>query len=273
MNTYFLSDAHLGSWAEQHKRTQERRLVRFLDEIKDKASAIYLLGDMFDFWAENKYVAPKGYTRFLGKISELTDAGVEVHYFIGNHDIWMYGYLEKECGVILHKKEETIDINGKLFFLGHGDGVGKRDLGFSIIRWIFHNAFCQKLFSWLHPDFQVWLGQTWAKHSRMKRVDGKEDPFQGDDNEPLVQFSIEYSKSHPNIDYYVFGHRHIALDYTLPKSPLPHTPSLTGRGGVGLQGGSPRLILLGDWIWQFTYAEFDGEHMVLHEYVEGESEV
>ncbi len=259
--TYFLSDAHLGSWAEQHKRTQERRLVRFLDEIKGKASAIYLLGDMFDFWAENKYVAPKGYTRFLGKISELTDAGVEVHYFIGNHDIWMYGYLEKECGVILHRKEETLDINGRLFFLGHGDGVGKKDVGFSIIRWIFHNRCCQRLFSLLHPDFQVWLGQTWAKHSRMKRVDGKEAPFQGDDKEPLVQFAMEYSKTHPDIDYYVFGHRHIALDYTL--SPLP----VEGQGEVS------RLILLGDWIWQFTYAEFDGEHMVLHEYVEGESKM
>ena len=216
---------------------------------------------MFDFWAENKYVAPKGYTRFLGKLSELTDAGVEVHYFIGNHDIWMYGYLEKECGVILHRKEETIDINGKLFFLGHGDGVGKKDVGFSIIRWIFHNRCCQRLFSWLHPDFQVWLGQTWAKHSRMKRVDGKEAPFQGDDKEPLVQFAMEYSKTHPDIDYYVFGHRHIALDYTL--SPLP----VEGQGEVS------RLILLGDWIWQFTYAEFDGEHMVLHEYVEGESKM
>ena len=109
-SVYFLSDAHLGSWAEQHQRTQERRLVRFLDNIKDKASAIYLLGDMFDFWVENKYVVPRGYTRFLGKISEMTDAGVEVHYFTGNHDIWAFNYLEQECGVILHHEPLTTEI-------------------------------------------------------------------------------------------------------------------------------------------------------------------
>lgn len=263
---FFLSDAHLGSWAEQHQRTQERRLVRFLDNIKDKASAIYLLGDMFDFWVENKYVVPRGYTRFLGKISEITDAGVEVHYFIGNHDIWMYGYLEKECGVIVHKKEETIDINGKLFFIGHGDGVGKKSTGFAIIRWIFHNRICQRLFALLHPDLQLWLGQSWAKHSRMKRTDGKEDPFLGGDGkEPQLDFAIEYSKTHPNIDYYVFGHRHVAIDYSISKHKI------TDRQEHDTI--SPRLILLGDWIWQFTYAEFDGEHMVLHEYVEGESKL
>ena len=121
---YFLSDAHLGSLAIPHGRMQERRLVRFLDSIKEKAAAIYLLGDMFDFWYEYKYVVPKGYTRFLGKLSELTDMGVEVHYFTGNHDIWAYEYLEKECGVILHKKPETTEIYGKIFFLAHGDGLG-----------------------------------------------------------------------------------------------------------------------------------------------------
>ena len=109
-NVYFLSDAHLGSLAVPHQRMQERRLVRFLDSIKEKAAAIYLLGDMFDFWYEYRYVVPKGFTRFLGKLSELTDMGVEVHYFTGNHDIWAYEYLEKECGVILHKKPETTEM-------------------------------------------------------------------------------------------------------------------------------------------------------------------
>ena len=123
-NVYFLSDAHLGSLAVPHQRMQERRLVRFLDSIKEKAAAIYLLGDMFDFWYEYRYVVPKGFTRFLGKLSELTDMGVEVHYFTGNHDIWAYEYLEKECGVILHKKPETTEIYGKEFFLAHGDGMG-----------------------------------------------------------------------------------------------------------------------------------------------------
>ena len=127
---YFLSDAHLGSWAIPHRRMQERRLVRFLDSIKDSASAVYLLGDMFDFWNEYKYVVPKGYTRFLGKLSELTDMGVEVHYFTGNHDLWTYGYLEQECGVILHRQPLTVELFDKVFFLAHGDGLGDPDKQF-----------------------------------------------------------------------------------------------------------------------------------------------
>jgi len=126
-NVYFLSDAHLGSLAIPHGRTQERRLVRFLDSIKEKASAVYLLGDMFDFWNEYRYVVPKGYSRFLGKLSELTDNGVEVHFFAGNHDLWTYGYLEEECGVIVHKAPVTTEIYGKVFFLAHGDGLGDPD--------------------------------------------------------------------------------------------------------------------------------------------------
>ena len=121
---YFLSDAHLGSLAVPHRRMQERRLVRFLDSIKDKASAVYLLGDMFDFWYEYKYVVPKGFTRFLGKLSELTDMGVEVHFFTGNHDIWAYHYLEQECGVTMHYQPLTTEIYGKVFHLAHGDGLG-----------------------------------------------------------------------------------------------------------------------------------------------------
>ena len=178
-NVYILSDAHLGSLAIDHSRMHERRLVRFLDDIKHKASAIYLLGDMFDFWYEYKYVVPKGYTRFLGKLSELTDMGVEVHYFTGNHDIWMYGYLEEECGVILHKKPETVDIYGKVFYLAHGDGLGDPDSRFKFIRKVFHNRFCQHLFSSLHPRWGMWFGLEWARRSRMKRADGKEPPYMG----------------------------------------------------------------------------------------------
>ena len=140
---YFISDAHLGSWAIDHRRMQERRLVRFLDDIKEKAQAIYMLGDMFDYWYEYKYVVPKGYTRFLGKISELTDRGIEVHYFIGNHDIWTFGYLERECGVILHREPMTVEIMGKEFFLAHGDGMGDPDPVFRFMRGIFRSRFCR----------------------------------------------------------------------------------------------------------------------------------
>ena len=210
-NVYFLSDAHLGSWAIPHGRMQERRLVRFLDSIKHKAAAIYLLGDMFDFWNEYRYVVPKGYTRFLGKLSELTDMGVEVHFFTGNHDLWTYGYLEEECGLIVHHKPQTVEIYDKVFFLAHGDGLGDPDKKFKFLKAMFHNRTCQRLLN--------------AK---------------------------QYMQSHKDIDYFMFGHRHIELDLMLSKKT--------------------RLMILGDWIWQFTYAVFDGEHMFMEEYVEGESQ-
>ena len=249
---YFLSDAHLGSLAAEHPRTQERRLVRFLDEIKAKASAVYLLGDMFDFWHEYKYVVPKGYTRFLGKLSELTDAGIEVHYFTGNHDIWEYGYLEKECGVIVHHKPETLEINGKTFYLAHGDGLGDPDKKFKFIKKIFTSKTCQWLFRNVLPTtWGMKFGLNWAKSSRLKRKDGKEPPYMGEDKEHLVLFAKDYLKSHPDVDYFLFGHRHIELDLMLTRSC--------------------RLMILGDWIWQFTYAVFDGEMMCMENYIEGES--
>ena len=250
-NVYFLSDAHLGSLAIPHGRTQERRLVRFLDSIKEKASAVYLLGDMFDFWNEYRYVVPKGYSRFLGKLSELTDNGVEVHFFAGNHDLWTYGYLEEECGVIVHKAPVTTEIYGKVFFLAHGDGLGDPDNKFKILRKLFHNRTCQRLLNFVHPRWGMALGLNWAKHSRLKRADGKEVPFMGEDKEFLVRFARDYKRSHPNIDYFLFGLRHIELDLPIDKST--------------------RMLILGDWIWQFTYAVFDGEHLFLGEYVEGES--
>ena len=251
-NVYFLSDAHLGSLAIPHKRTQERRLVRFLDSIKHKAAAVYLLGDMFDFWDEYRYVVPKGYTRFLGKISELTDMGVEVHFFTGNHDLWTYGYLEEECGMIVHRKPITTEIYGKLFFLAHGDGLGDPDKKFKLLRSMFHSRTLQVLFSALHPRWSMELGLNWAKHSRMKRIDGKEPPYMGENREHLVLFTKEYIKSHPNIDYFIYGHRHIELDLMLSRKS--------------------RMMIIGDWIWQFTYVVYDGEHIFLEEYVEGESQ-
>ena len=171
---YFLSDAHLGSLAIQSRRMQERRLVRFLDSIKHKAGAVYLLGDMFDFWHEYKTVVPKGFTRFLGKISELTDLGVEVHYFTGNHDLWMKDYLVEECGVVLHKTACTVDLYGKIFYLAHGDGIGDDSRGFRFLRALFHNPIAQALFAAIHPRWGMSFGLNWAKHSRLKREDGKE---------------------------------------------------------------------------------------------------
>lgn len=250
-NIYFLSDAHLGSLAIEHARTQERRLVRFLDSIKNKAAAIYLLGDMFDFWYEYKYVVPKGFTRFLGKLSELTDMGVEVHFFTGNHDIWAFEYLEKECGVVIHRQPLTTEIYGKVFYLAHGDGLGDPNKNFKLLRYIFHNRTCQVLFSSLHPRWGMWFGLQWAKHSRLKRKDGMEPPYQGEEKEYLVLYTKEYMKSHNDIDYFIYGHRHIELDLMLSRKT--------------------HMMIIGDWITQFTYVVYDGEHIFLEEYVEGES--
>ena len=248
---YFLSDAHLGSLAVPHARMHERRLVRFLDEIKTQAEAVYMLGDMFDFWFEYRTVVPKGYTRFLGKISELTDMGVEVHYFTGNHDIWAFDYLEKECGVTVHRTPMTLHLHDKTFYLAHGDGLGDPDKKFQFIRKVFHSPTCQWLFRWMHPDLGMRFGLNWARNSRLKRPDGKEPPYMGEDKEHLVLYAKDYIKTHTDIDYLIFGHRHIELDLMLSHST--------------------RMMILGDWINEFTYAVFDGDNLWIENYEEGAS--
>ena len=270
---YFISDAHLGSLALKHSRTRERRLVNFLDQIKDKAEAIYLLGDMFDFWFEYKEVVPRGHTRFLGKLSDLTDSGVEVHYFCGNHDLWMRDYLNQECGVIIHRHAETLDLNSKIFYLAHGDGLDYRDRNWKtrLLFWGFHSKVLRRLASMLPPDSFIHFGRNWAKHSRLKRIkddvpqfqgdvrnlvgyesfDFEEEPYQGEDKEGLVLYAKDYLKTHPTINYFIFGHRHIDLDLMLTRDC--------------------RMVILGEWMSLFTYAVWDGEHLFVDNFVEGET--
>ena len=254
-NYYFISDAHLGCRALQHHRTQERRLVRFLDSIKDKAEAVYMLGDMFDFWFEYSDVVPKGFTRFLGKVSELTDLGVEVHFFQGNHDQWCGDYLEKECGVILHKEACTIELCGKEFFMAHGHGLDYRDHNWKtrFLFSCFESRTIRRLARMIHPHWFVNFGLNWAKSSRKKHLENGELPFRGDDKEGLVLFAKDYLKTHPTINYFLFGHRHVELDEYLNRTC--------------------RLLILGEWYSLFTYAVFDGESMYLERYVEGETQL
>lgn len=248
---YFLSDAHLGCRALTSGRTRERRLVNFLDSIKTKATAVYLLGDMFDYWFEFREVVPKGHVRFLGKLAELTDRGVEVHFFIGNHDIWCKNYLTKECGVIMHYEPCSIEMGGKVFYLAHGDGLGDDDRRFSFLRKMFHSPFLQKAFACLHPDHTVKLGLKWAALSRRKHEREGAPVFHGEDKEPLVKYSKAYLADHPDVNYFIYGHRHVELDLSLTEEC--------------------RMLILGDWVEKFTFAVFDGERVVMQRYLEGET--
>lgn len=249
---YFLSDAHLGSWALEHRRTQERRLVSFLDQISNDAAAIYMLGDMFDFWYEHKYTVPKGYTRFLGKISELTDRGVEVHLFTGNHDQWCLDYFEKECGMVVHREPFLTEIMGKEFFLAHGDEFSN-DRKYTVLRCMFRSNVLRTLFSTLHPRWSLWLGHSWAKHSMIQHKVKGDTPFLGRDKECCVQFAEQYLKKHSTVDCFIFGHRHCDEDMML--------------------NDKSRCIMLGDWISSFAYVVYDGKTISHERYVEGDEKL
>lgn len=239
MKTYFVSDAHLGSWALQDKLANEKKLVRWMDSIKPDCEALYMMGDMIDFWFEYKHVIPKGYARFFGKIAEFTDAGIPVHWFAGNHDIWLFDYVQQELGVVVHFQDTEVVIQGMTFYLAHGDGLGDPSRQFRVLRSIFHNRFNQKIFKGLHPDLGLSFGLKWAKHSRMKRAHNPET-YLGEENEYLIQFSKKHQteKAADAPDFYIFGHRHILLDLML--------------------SSKSRIIILGDWFRLFTYASFDG---------------
>jgi len=254
-NYYFIADAHLGSRAFKHHRTQERRLVNFLDAIKEKAEAVYMLGDMFDFWFEYTDVVPKGFTRFLGKISELTDRGVEVHFFEGNHDMWCGDYLEKECGVILHRQALTTEICGKLFYMAHGHELDYRDHVWKtqFMYQCFHSHTLHRLARMIHPHFFLNFGLNWARQSRVRHLAVGEPPYLGPNKEGLVCYARDYLQSHSYINYFLFGHRHIDLDMFLDEER------------------NSRLVILGQWYSLFTYAVFDGEHLFVDHYVEGET--
>ena len=241
---YFASDAHLGSDVFENPFSVEKRFVKWLESIKSDAKVLYLLGDVFDFWFEYKYVVPRGFTRFLGKIAEMSDMGIEVHFFIGNHDIWISDYLEKETGVIIHKKPYIVEIDGKKFFLAHGDGLGDNSKSFKLIRYIFHNKLCQVLFASMHPRWGIGLAHAWSKSSRKKGLE--KSAYFGEDKEHLVLFSKKYLEQDSEIDYFIFGHRHIMLDLMLTKKS--------------------RMLIIGDWIQYHSYAVFDGENLTLEQF-------
>ncbi|MDK2979607.1 MAG: UDP-2,3-diacylglucosamine hydrolase [Bacteroidales bacterium] len=239
---YFASDVHLGLPNYKESLAREKRFVQWLDTIKHDAKEIILLGDIFDFWFEYKRAIPRGFTRFLGKLCEITDSGIPVHFFTGNHDMWIFDYLPKEMGVILHKEPIVKEYSGKKFFLAHGDGLGPGDQSYKLLKKIFASRFSQWLFARFHPNMGIWIANTWSTHSRYSR---EIRPFEGEDKEWLILYSKKLLKSE-DFDYMVYGHRHLPMDLQLNEKT--------------------RYINLGDWITNFTYAVFDGNKMELKKF-------
>ena|SRR6218665_2470620 len=241
---YFASDFHLGVPTYEKSLEREKLIVKWLDEIKDDAEEIFLMGDVFDFWFEYKHAVPKGFIRLLGKIAEISDAGIPVHFFTGNHDMWMFDYLPHELGITIHRAPITRTFNGKKFYLGHGDGLGPGDRGYKFIKKVFANKFCQWLFARLHPNLGIGMANFWSRKSRVSNADDDEK-FLGEEKEWLVIYAKEVlQKEH--FDYFVFGHRHLPLDIQLD--------------------GNSRYINLGEWVNYNSYAVFDGEQMQLLRY-------
>jgi len=241
---YFASDFHLGLYPYEKSAQREKVIVQWLDLIKQDAGALFLVGDIFDYWYEYKKVSARGFVRFLGKICEFTDKGIPVYFFTGNHDVWVFDYLPSETGVQVFYNPIEIEINDRSFIIGHGDGVGPNDSGYKILRGIFHNKILQFLFSRLHPNFTYWIGHSWSKHSRYSK--GIFEAFHGMDKEYNVLFAEDYlTKKH--IDYFIFGHRHIPMD-------------------LKLTADNSRLVNLGEWIFSNTYAVFDGNDLSLTSY-------
>ena len=241
---YFLSDFHLGAPDYATSLVREKRIVKFLDEIKDDAEQIFIVGDLFDFWFEYKRVIPKGFIRILGKLAELTDGGIVIHFFVGNHDMWMNSYFEKELGIKVHHEPQEFELYEKKFFIGHGDGLGPGDHKYKLIKKIFRNKFSRWLFGLLHPHSGIGLANYFSRKSRAA-TGLVEEKFLGADKEWLIIFSRQMLlKKH--FDYFIFGHRHLPLNYKLSKES--------------------RYINLGDWIKYDSYAVFDGDNLELKFY-------
>lgn len=236
---YFASDFHLGVPDHESSRAREDRIVRWLDMAKADAAEIYLIGDVFDFWFEYAAVIPKGFIRFQGKLAELSDSGVKITFFKGNHDMWMFNYFTRELGIEVISNELVIERGGKRFYLHHGDGLGPGDAKYKLLKKVFRSKFCQWLFARIHPNLGIGIASSWSRDSRARN--GKKEVFKDKDEEWLYTYSKELlEKSH--FDYLIFGHRHLPLD---------------------LQIGESRYINLGEWLNFNSYAVFDGEDVEL----------
>jgi UDP-2,3-diacylglucosamine hydrolase len=232
---FFASDFHLGLPAGSPPIEREKKVVKWLKTITPEAKEIYLLGDVFDFWWEYKMVVPRGFTRFLGTLAEITDSGIPVHFFTGNHDMWAGDYLTNECGIIIHTEPLTKIFDGKKFHLAHGEGLGTKDAAYKILLSIFHNKTLRSMYSALHPSIGMGFGHRWSLSSRLGK--GIKMEFLGDEKEDLIRYARTILGK-DNIDYFIFGHRHLEMKYSL--------------------NDKVDIIFLGDWITNGNYAVWDG---------------
>ncbi|MEP7144835.1 MAG: UDP-2,3-diacylglucosamine diphosphatase [Ferruginibacter sp.] len=241
---YFLSDFHLGAPDAISSLQREKRIVQFLESIKKDAEQIFIVGDMFDFWFEYSTVVPRGFTRIFGKLAELTDSGIQIHFFVGNHDMWMRDYFQTELNIPVYFEPKTFEFSGKKFYVGHGDGQGPGDKGYKFLKKIFRNKICQWMFGIIPPSIGMGLANYFSRKSRTF-TSGKPESFLGEDNEWLLIYSKEVLQDQ-FYDYFIFGHRHLPLDILI--------------------GEKSRYINLGEWITYSSYAVFDGVNMELKYY-------
>lgn len=238
---YFASDQHLGLPTAAQSLPREKKFIVWLDQVKKDAEVIFLLGDLFDVWFDYKTVVPRGFVRVLGKLAEISDAGIPIYFFVGNHDLWMTDYFEKELNIPVFFKPQEFKIDNKTFFIGHGDGLGPDDKGYKRMKKVFTFPLFQWMYRWLHPDLGLKLAQYLSVKNKM--ISGDEDfKYLGDDKEWLVQYCKRKLETN-HYDYFVFGHRHLPLDIKLNENS--------------------KYINLGDWITHFTYAEFSNAELKL----------
>ena len=243
--TYFMSDMHLGARYLPDRRAHEARVVEFLRSIRSTAEALYLVGDVLDYWYEYRTVAPRGYVRFFGALAELADAGVRITWLTGNHDIWLFDYLRDEIGLEVAHGPITTDIRGHRFFIAHGDGLGRTSPAFRLMRYLFRNRACQWLFASVHPRWTIPFAHRWSSGSR-GYVPGAEAEWSGRMRADVEAWAQDFAASHPDVEYIVLGHHHVVVDEAV-------TPSC-------------RLIILGDWISHDSYASYDGEQIKIHHF-------
>lgn len=241
---YFSSDNHLGAPTPEESLPREKKFVAWLDEVKHDAAAIFLLGDLFDFWFEYKTVVPKGFVRVLGKLAEISDSGIPIHFFVGNHDLWMRDYFEKELQIATYRDSKEFIFNDKVFLLGHGDGKGPGDKGYKRMKKVFTNPIFRWLFRWFHPELGMRLAQYLSVKNKI--ISGDDDKkFLGDENEWLAQYAKRKLET-KHYDYFVFGHRHLPMEIKVGENSTYHN--------------------LGDWITHYTYGVFDGNKFELKKY-------